>query len=133
MLIGTLQAPQGVLGLATHSVRAYQMVDHIVNIEQPLNVRKPKELLVAMSKYTGRPTTSTSSPATFFAAPPKRGERPAVPVDNMQRRWLRRPTGSWRCISCSSSSSMTWQLVAAGDQGNKLRRRRRHEEGKGRH
>jgi hypothetical protein len=70
--------------VATHTMSEYQMVDHIVNME-PLNGRKPSELLAAMSKY--RPADDSHFFAYHFLQRLPREVRVLLsrePVENMQ-------------------------------------------------
>jgi hypothetical protein len=70
--------------VSTHTLSEYQMVNHIVNME-PLNGRKPTELLAAMSKYT--PADDKHFFAYHFLQRLPREVRVLLsrePVDNMQ-------------------------------------------------
>jgi hypothetical protein len=70
--------------VSTHTLSEYQMVDHIVNME-PLNGRKPTELLAAMSKF--RPADDKHFFAYHFLQRLPREVRVLLsrePVDNMQ-------------------------------------------------
>jgi hypothetical protein len=92
--------------VSTHTLSEYHMVDHIVNME-PLNGRKPTELLAAMSKY--RPADDKHFFAYHFLQrlQGRSGSCCLASRWTTCSRWRRKLTASWHCIN---HSSMMWRL-----------------------